>query len=426
MLAVVLVLLLQLQDGIAVVALSLLNPTTALTVLVLICLLGVWRLISMMDAMLAVGRGRAWRRTSTLATFAALALVVVVVHAAGASLAWSAYQAGTDIFVGDNGPDGSTPPGGSLAPGENPGASSAPRPTPETAESRVTVLLTGIDSSETRNHALTDTLLVVSADPVSGKVAMVSFPRDIARFELTNGKTFRGKINSLMSYADRNPDEFPEGGMVALTRELGNLLGIPIHYYASVDLAGFARMIDRVDGVTINNTTAINDATYGGWADGRPVGFYLSVGSHTLDGQTALAYVRSRHGSSDFARARRQQQLLIALQRKMTDPAMLPNLPGILVDASDTVRTDFPVDGLSNIVDLAARVDDDGAIERVVLDSPYSNHPPTSSTGGIYILKLDMAKVQALSVALFGDDSRYYVAPVSSSSALPSALPSAP
>ncbi len=419
MLAVVLVLLLQLQDGIAVVALSLLNPTTALTVAVLISLLGVWRLIAMMDAMFAVGRARTWRRPGTLATFAALALVVVVVHAAGASLAWSAYQAGSDIFVGDPGPDGTTP-GASLAPGENPGASSAPRPTPETAESRVTVLLTGIDSSETRNHALTDTLLVVSADPVSGKVAMVSFPRDIARFELTNGKTFRGKINSLMSYADRNPDEFPEGGMVALTRELGNLLGIPIHYYASVDLAGFARMIDRVNGVTINNTTAINDAGYGGWTDGRPVGFSLGVGIHTLDGQEALAFVRSRHGSSDFARARRQQQLLIALQRKLTDPTMLPNLPGILMDASDTVRTDFPVDGLSGIVDLASRVDGDANIERVVLDTPYSNHPPTTSTGGIYILKLDLAKVQELSVALFGSDSRYYVAPVSSSSPLPS------
>ncbi len=297
MLAVVFVLLLQLQDGIAVVALSLLNPTTALTVLALIVLLGLWRLISMVDAMLAVGRGRSWRRTSTLATFGALALIVVVVHAAGASLAWAAYQAGSDIFVGDPGPDDQQP-GESLAPGDNPGGSAAPLPTPETADSRVTVLLTGIDSSETRNHALTDTLLVVSADPVTGKVAMVSFPRDIARFQLTSGKTFRGKINSLMSYADRNPDEFPDGGLNTLTRELGFILGTPIHYYAAVDLAGFARMIDQVNGVTINNTTAINDSTYGGWTDGRPVGFSLGVGSHTLDGQEALAYVRSRKAAA--------------------------------------------------------------------------------------------------------------------------------
>ena len=423
MLAVALVLLVQLQDGIASVALSLLNPTTALTVLALIILLGLWRLISMADAMLAVGRGRSWRRTNTLATFGALALVVVVVHAAGASLAWSAYRAGTDIFVGDQGPDGEQP-GASLAPGENPGGSAAPLPTPETADSRVTVLLTGIDSSETRNHALTDTLLVVSADPVTGKVAMVSFPRDIARFELTSGKTFRGKINSLMSYADRNPDEFPDGGLNTLTRELGHILGTPIHYYAAVDLAGFARMIDRVNGVTINNTTAINDATYGGWTDGRPVGFSLGVGSHTLDGQEALAYVRSRKSSSDFARARSQQQLLIALQRKLTDPSVLPNLPGILMDASDTVRTNFPVDGLSNVVDLAARVDDDAGIERVVLDAPYSNHPPTSSTGGTYILRLDMAKVQELSISLFGEDSAYYVA--SAPGASPSGSPAAP
>ena len=63
-----------------------------------------------------------------------------------------------------------------------------PATTPETKESRINFLLTGIDSSERRAHALTDTLLVGSVDPESGKVAMVGFPRDITRFELSNNK----------------------------------------------------------------------------------------------------------------------------------------------------------------------------------------------------------------------------------------------
>jgi LCP family protein required for cell wall assembly len=238
---------------------------------------------------------------------------------------------------------------------------------------------------------------------------MVSFPRDIAQFKLSDGRTFTGKLNSLMSYADRNPDEFPDGGKLTLTRELGYLLGIPIHYYAAVDLEGFARLIDRVGGVTINIGTAINDPSYGGWTDGRPVGFKLSKGKQTLDGQEALAFVRSRRTTSDFSRARRQQQLLIALQRKLTDPSMLPSLPGILADASDTMTTNFPVDGLGKMVDLATKIDE-STIKRVVLNAPYSNRPPTSSTGGIYILKLDMDRLAALSVELFGDDSRYATA----------------
>lgn len=87
--------------------------------------------------------------------------------------------------------------------------------------------------------------------------------------------------------------------MTSLVKEMGFLLGAPVHYYAAIDLAGFQRMIDLVDGVTVDNPRAIDD----------PSGFKLSAGTHRLDGRTALAYVRSRKGlgDSDFSRARRQQ-----------------------------------------------------------------------------------------------------------------------
>lgn len=402
---VAIVLAFQLVDGMAELAVTMLAPSTALTVLILIGLLGIWRLIAMGDALLAAGRGRTWRRPAPLATFAILAAVVIGAHVGAASLAWSFYRAGSEIFVADNGPDSTPQPAASEPIG---GFVATPAATPETKESRINFLLTGIDSSERRTHALTDTLLVVSVDPTTGKVAMVSFPRDIARFELSNGKVFRGKINSLMTYASNHPDEFPDGGLPTLVKELGYLLGIPIHYYAAVDLEGFAKMIDRVGGVTINNTTAINDPSYGGWTNGHPIGFRLSKGRHTLDGQEALAFVRSRMGvnGSDFRRAHRQQQLLVALQRKLMDPAMIPNLPGILSDAEGTIVTNFPVDRVSDMLEIGQRVDED-QIERVVLNTPYSNRPPASDSNGLYYLKLDMDKLAELSVEMFGDDSRY-------------------
>ena len=405
MLAVALVFGFQLLGGAASLAIGLLSPSTALTVVILIALLGAWRLISMASALTTVGRGRAWRRPLPLATFAALALVVVVAHGAAASLAWSFYRAGSEIFVGDAGPDQTPQPSAS---GVADGFVATPDTEPATPQSRVNFLLTGIDSSERRTHALTDTLLVVSIDPISGHVSMVSFPRDIGRFELSNGKTFRGKINSLMTYAQNHPDEFPDGGLPTLTRELGHLLGVPIHYYAAVDLSGFSTMIDRVGGVTIKNDTAINDPAYGGWTDGRPIGFRLSKGTHTLDGQTALAYVRSRKtvGDTDFGRARRQQQLLVALQRKLTDPAMIPNLPGILKDAEGTVRTNFPSDRLGEMLDIGQSLDD-ANIRRVVLGPPYAINAPLSETGGIYMLRLEMDRLAKLSIELFGSDSSY-------------------
>jgi LCP family protein required for cell wall assembly len=411
-LAVALVVLVQVMGGAASVLVSLFEPSTALTILVLIGLLGLWRLISMADALTGTERGRSWRQPAPLAIFGALALVVVVVHGVAASWAWSFYDAGSHIFVAQEGPDVAGPDLGSpSASSPTSGYVATPVATPETRESRINFLLTGIDSSSTRSHALTDTLLVVSVDPETGKVAMVSFPRDIARFPLSNGKTFTGKINGLMTYAKNHKKEFPDGGLPTLVKELGFLLGIPIHYYAAVDLEGFSKMIDRVGGVTIDNPRDINDPGYGGWTDGRRIGFHLSKGKHKLNGQTALAYVRSRKGAgdSDFSRARRQQQLLVALEKKLTDPKMLPKLPDILHDAKDTLVTNFPPDRLGDMLEISQKVDEKN-ITRKVLNS-ITTRPPLSTTGGLYILKLDMKKLAKLSVDLFGEDSRYYVAP---------------
>lgn len=418
--AVVAVAVVQVLSGPTSLVVSLFDPSTALTILVLIGLLGLWRLISMGDAMTSAERDRTWRRPKPLATFAGLALVVIVLHAAAANLAWSFYDAGSHIFVAQEGPDLTVQPSASSP---TAGYVATPAVTPETRESRITFLLTGIDSSETRDHALTDTLLVVSVDPTTGKVAMVSFPRDIARFPLSDGRTFIGKINGLMTYANNHKKEFPDGGLPTLVKELSFLIGVPIHYYAAVDLEGFSKMIDRVGGVTIDNPRAINDPVYGGWTDGR-VGFHLTKGKHKLDGQTALAYVRSRKGlgDSDFSRARRQQQLLIALEEKLTDPAMLPKLPDILHDAKDTLITNFPPDRLGDMLEISQKVDDKN-ITRKVLNAPYSNRPPLSTTGGLYILKLDMKRLAKLSVDLFGQDSRYYEPPVAGASPPPSVAP---
>jgi LCP family protein required for cell wall assembly len=382
-------------------AILLFDPQIAIAVLVLALLTGAWRIGSMAHAHAIARRSSAFKGSAP-GVFAVLAVLAIAVHLSVASVAFSYYEAGSKIFVKD--------PIVALTPTPAPGQSAAPPPTAPPVEEqpgRINVLLTGIDSSATRNHALTDTLIVISIDRVTKDVAMISFPRDIARFPLWDGRTFTGKINSLMTYAAQRPQEFPDGGLGTVTRELGYLLGVPIDYYAAINLDGFERLIDEVGGVRVVNDRAINDPGYGGWKDGR-IGFRLSAGPHTLDGPTALAYVRSRRGAgdNDFTRARRQQQLLVALRQKLTDPAMLPRLSGVLEATSATVTTNFPPGRLSELLDLGSGIDDD-EIRRFVLGPPYAIHPPTNKTGGIYILSLDFDRVAKLSVDLFGSDSRY-------------------
>ena len=96
---VFLVLLSSLANGPESIVLQLLSPGTALTIAVLVALLGLWRIASMIDVVATLGSAASWRRPSLMAPFAAMVVVVVVIHLAVAGLAWSFYQAGSKIFT---------------------------------------------------------------------------------------------------------------------------------------------------------------------------------------------------------------------------------------------------------------------------------------------------------------------------------------
>ncbi len=416
----------RLAAGFEHLALDLLAPQFAMTIVGLVILVGLWRIAAMADAArTAAGRERRLDRLG-LGVVAGLIALIVLSHGLVAGYAYSFYSAGTAIFVGEapstpNPSDvaaasASPAPGSSDVPGssDDGGLQSAPPDfTPEPTEApstsqRITVMLVGIDSSPGRAHALTDTILVLSVDPVDKTAVMVSVPRDISNFRLPDGRTYTGKINSLASFVRRHPGDFRKGDFDTLADAVGSIIGIPVPYYAAIDLAGFTSMIDSVGGVDIVNEQEINDPSYGGWTDKRPIGFHLSAGRHHLDGANALAYVRSRKGvgDNDFTRARRQQQLLVALKDKLTDPAMLPRLPGLLDAASKTLRTDYPAASLDDLLTLGQGIPAK-SITKTVLGPPYAVNPPPDVSGGIYQLRLVADKVAALSIKLFGADSRY-------------------
>jgi polyisoprenyl-teichoic acid--peptidoglycan teichoic acid transferase len=421
--ALILLVLVQAAGGIERLAGSLINPPVALAVLVLIVLLGLWRLLGVGHAYIATSRSSS-RKPGRLAsvTLVVVTVAILLTHVVGAYYAWAFYNAGSRIFTGNN---PVAAPGDSPSPGQTPDARGdagdfvgGPPTTPATPTSRINILVTGIDAYRTRSEALNDTLLIISVDPATNTAVMISIPRDTSDFPLYSGGTYSGKINSLMTAAYLNPKQFPDGPIGTLTREVGFILGIPIHYYMAIDLAGFRKMIDLVGGVDVVNPEPIQDPLYD-WLDGSPYGFYLSAGPHHLDGSLALAYVRSRQGlgDNDYTRAARQQQALIALKQKMIQPAMIAKLPSLLDAAAQTIKTDFPPDRITEMLDIA-RLIQTNSIQRFVLGPPYNYHPDSSTTGGSWTSRLYMDKVAALSVRLFGSDSAYYVPP-------PSAQPSA-
>lgn len=402
--------LLVAAGGIGQLVSLLIDPTRALAVAALIVLLGLWRLASMGDALRSMGRrGSDARRRGTV-VFAVLTAAVIVTHGWAGYVAWSFHEAGEQIFVGEDPISEPSDAPGSPRPTLIPALGLDERPppfaTPESATARVNVLMIGLDSAENRTTMLTDTMIVASVDPETGDIAMVSFPRDIADFPLPDGRTFRGKLNSLYAWAWHRPKEFPDGPLATLAGAVGHLLGIPIQYYAAVDLAGFSRMVDAVGGVTVDNADQINDPTYA-WPDGQR-GFVLSPGQHRLDGRTALAYVRTRKGvgDSDFTRARRQQQVLLALRLELTKADTIARIPALTKAAAQTVSTSFPTDRIGEFIDLALELDDEN-VEQVVLGPPYSVRARGPDVTD-YRVRLDMDRLAALSIELFGSASRYY------------------
>jgi LCP family protein required for cell wall assembly len=224
---------------------------------------------------------------------------------------------------------------------------------------------------------------------------MVSVPRDLYGVPLPDGTPYNQKLNSLMTFAADHAADFPLGGVGTLKATIGKLLGLPIHYFAAINLLGFKQTVDSIGGVDMTVTRAVSDPTY---VDefGHQIGFYIQPGTYHMDGRTALAFVRSRKGvgDSDFTRADRQQQLLTAIREKLTAGNLVLALSGLLDAVKNTIATDVPSRRLAELAQ-AVQGADMSHLQRVVLQPPdYMRADPFSSAG--YILVPDLATIHAI------------------------------
>ncbi len=264
---------------------------------------------------------------------------------------------------------------------------------------RINVLIVGIDKTGRRTSTLTDTMMVASLDPVGHTVSIVSIPRDLIDTPLPDGNVYGPKLNSLYQYGNSHKDEFPGGGMRALEDAAGALLGVPIHYYAEIDFSGFIDMVDAVGGVDVVVPRGFEDPTYDG-VGFEQRGWSITAGPHHLDGANALAYARSRKalGESDFTRAARQQQILVALRNGVTrGGSLLFQLPALLDAVGKTVHTNVPTEQLPA---LAAVIDGVGrkAVTSVVIKFPLV-HPKSTRFGDSQ--EPDVPAIRAMAGALF-------------------------
>jgi LCP family protein required for cell wall assembly len=230
---------------------------------------------------------------------------------------------------------------------------------------RVNIMLLGSDAGVGRTGTRTDTIIVVSIEPETGDAAMFAVPRNLTEAPLPEGmgiwdcNCFPDIITHLWANGEWYPDAFPgpqEPSINALKASLGLIFGVEMHYYAKVDLAGFAAMIDAVGGVTINVPKRLVDETYP-HENGGTEYIVFEEGEQHLDGHQALAYGRIRRHSGDFARMHRQRCLLGALVAQTEISDLVAGHRELAVAIAEHVDTDIPLDALGDFVELLGRVD---------------------------------------------------------------------
>jgi LCP family protein required for cell wall assembly len=256
---------------------------------------------------------------------------------------------------------------------------------PEKDPDRINALLLGIRGEDDPNGGLlSDGIMLISYKKSTGQVAIISIPRDLylqmpgeVKYEKVNVAYVLGleKYNNGLDYAKKT---------------IAYVTGQYIEYATLVNFEGFKDIIDLLGGVTIYlDKPFVEDKQW--WCDKngencRP--FVVAVGQQTLNGETALFYARSRFSSNDFDRARRQQQILLALKDKILSLGVLGDplkISGILDVLSKNIRTDVTPWEIPQLIDIAKSAKTDNIISMVFENSEKGLLYQTEISG-LYVL----------------------------------------
>jgi polyisoprenyl-teichoic acid--peptidoglycan teichoic acid transferase len=231
-------------------------------------------------------------------------------------------------------------------------------------DGRYNVLLMGGDSGAGRWGQRPDSMTVASIDAETGRTVLISLPRNLQNFPFREGsvmdeqfpKGFRCDgcmLNGVSTWAGDHPDLFGDSenpGIDATVMAIEGITGLPINYWAMVNLEGFKELVDAVGGVTLNVRQEI------------PIGlptddFYshLEPGTRKLNGFETLWFARARDGSDDYSRMARQKCVMSAMLDQVSPQSALTNFEKIAKASSDMVSTDVPASEVDTFLSLALK-----------------------------------------------------------------------
>jgi LCP family protein required for cell wall assembly len=199
------------------------------------------------------------------------------------------------------------------------------------------ILLLGVDTRPSDEGApRSDTIIVVRVDPVEKRVDMFSIPRDL--LVAIPGFSSGEKVNAAYPWGELYDIEGGGPRLVMDTIELN--FGIHIDHFATVDIAGMERIVDTIGGVIVDVKAPLKDDQYPTYDYGYTRAFF-STGLQRLNGVQAVHYARTRHSDGDYKRSERQQELLLAIRSQILTTGIISELPQLISDVGDALRTDL-------------------------------------------------------------------------------------
>jgi LCP family protein required for cell wall assembly len=253
--------------------------------------------------------------------------------------------------------------------------------TPWDGTSRVTVLVMGLDYrdwSAGEGPSRTDTMMLLTLDPLSNTAGMLSIPRDLW---VSIPGFSNGRINTAYFLGEAN--QMPGGGPGMAVKTVEGVLGVTIHYYAQVDFGAFVRFVDELGGVKVDVPDKIKiDPIVG-----DPV--VLKPERQTLYGELALAYARARNTEGgDLDRAIRQQQVILGIRERLLKPESLADLiakaPTLYGEIAAGVQTNMTLDEVVKLALLAQKVPEEN-IKRGAISASQVNFATTPDGQAVLI-----------------------------------------
>lgn len=300
------------------------------------------------------------------------------------------------VFSGDDG-SGRSAPTGDLTP-----AIPLPEvtPVPWNGKTRVTILLLGLDFRDWQGAVgapRSDTMILLSIEPVTRKVSILSIPRDLW-IEIPGFR--HNRINT--AYSSGEASRLPGGGPGLAMKAVESLIGVPIQYYAVVEFSTFERLIDEIGGVDVLVKERIKISPIG------RLSLWLEAKPYHLDGAETLAYARTRRGpGGDFARAERQQQVALAILDRVVGFDMIGTLvakaPILFQQLASGVRTNMSLNEMIALAWLGASIDK-ADIQQEVIAPPGMVGFHTTETGA-QVLRPVPSEIRKIRDKLFVDTS---------------------